>query len=513
MKLFRGWLTGWFAENAGGYHGAAFRLIGLLVMNPFSFVFTAAAVTSTAEPVHHAADWVGESYQTILQTLSPLYAELTDVNALKQLVAVLLACAVAGLIAKIYSQRVTYWLTRLPGSSWVNRTQRFILKLSRSLCFSVAAAVILSLCVVLFSGTDVLGPRAMNRLTIVRLGYSIFYAWALLRLLMPFLSLVMGERFFGATVRAVVSWGFWILALLQILGLMPQIVGALQRVRLPIGSEHMTLWTALVGALTVFCMVGVANWLANLCDSSIKANVHLEANLKVVLARLVRVILIVMAVLIALSSVGINLAILSVFGGAIGVGIGFGMQKIASNYISGFIILFDRSLKIGDLIEVGGFRGIITQINTRYSVLSNTVGEELIVPNESLVTATVKNYSHSENRVAVSVDMSIAYESDVDRAMAIFLQVVRAQPRVLSNPAPYCVIAELADSSVNLRATCWVEDPRLPTGILVSNIYRQALQQLTQAGIEIPYNKEDINLKGTIALADGAVKKAVVAAN
>lgn len=484
-------------------------------MDPFSFVFSAAATTAaatTAEPVHHAASWVEQTIATTLNTLSPLYEELSDINAVKQLAAVFLACVISWLVSRYFSQKVLRWKSHLPGKRFVNRVKRFFLELARSMCFSVVAALILSLCTLLLTGSAWMGPAAMRHLYIVRVGYSIFYAWALLMILMSFLTLIMGRKVFGPTARSIVCWGFWILAALQILGLMPQLVGAMQRVRLPIGSDRMTLWTALVGAITVFCTVGIANWLANLCEGAIRSNVRLEPNLKVVLARLVRIILVVMAVLLALSSVGINLAILSVFGGAIGVGIGFGMQKIASNYISGFIILFDRSLKIGDLVEVDGFRGIVTQINTRYSVLKNTVGEEFIVPNEDLVTGTVRNFSHSEDRVSVSVDIAVAYESNIDQAMEIFLQVVRSQPRVNSDPAPYCIVSALADSSVTLRSTFWVNDPRQPTGVLVSNIYRQAMEQFTKAGIEIPYNKEDLTIKGSLNLQGTHGEKALLTA-
>lgn len=476
-------------------------------MNPFSFVYL--ATSTTTEPVHHAASWVEQTIATTVNTLSPFYEELTDVNALKQLIAVFLACFLSWLASRYFSQKVLCWESHWRGKRFINRVKRFFLELARRMCFSVVAALILSLCTLLLTGSAWMGPAALRHLYIIRIGYSIFYSWAFLMLLMSVLTLIMGRKAFGPTAQSIVCWFFWILAALQILGLMPLLVGAMQKVRLPIGSDRMTLWTALIGLLTVFFTVGIANWIANVCEAAIRANARLEPNVKVVLARLIRIVLLVLAVLIALSSVGINLAVLSVFGGAIGVGIGFGMQKIASNYISGFIILFDRSLKIGDLVEVDGFRGIVTQINTRYSVLKNPVGEEFIVPNENLVTGTVRNFSHSENRVSVSVDMGIAYESDVDKAMEVFLQVVKQQDRVIADPAPYCFVSELADSCVNLRATFWVYNPQQPTGILVSNIYREALLKLEQAGIEIPYNKEDLSIKGTIALTQAAGDKTV----
>lgn len=222
-------------------------------------------------------------------------------------------------------------------------------------------------------------------------------------------------------------------------------------------------------------------------------------NSRVVLARLCRVGFLILGVLVGLSSAGIDLTVLSVFGGALGVGIGFGMQKIASNYISGFIILCDKSIKIGDMVNAAGFTGIITQINTRYSVLRNTSGEEMIVPNENFVTGSVMNYSHTDTATLVTLDVSCAYESNVDEALRILSECVLAQPRVLHDPGhkPWFAVTEFAASGINLRAAFWIADPRDGTVVLKSNIFRAVLKAYNEAGIEIPYDKLEVTLKGT----------------
>ena len=205
--------------------------------------------------------------------------------------------------------------------------------------------------------------------------------------------------------------------------------------------------------------------------------------------------LLVLALLVSLSSVGIDLTVLSVFGGALGVGIGFGMQKIASNYISGFIILFDRSVKLGDYVQVANFAGVITQINTRYSVISNISGQELIVPNENFVTGTVMNYSRTERESATTLEISCAYESDVDRALAIFSECIKAQPRVLKTREPWVVVSELAASGITLKSGFWVTNPENGTAVLKSNILREVLRRFAEEKIEIPYNKLDLTVK------------------
>ena len=255
----------------------------------------------------------------------------------------------------------------------------------------------------------------------------------------------------------------------------------------------------IVGFLTLFLALGIASRISGLCEAAIMNMREMEMNSRVVLARLCRVGFLILGVLVGLSSAGIDLTVLSVFGGALGVGIGFGMQKIASNYISGFIILCDKSIKIGDMVNAAGFTGIITQINTRYSVLRNTSGEEMIVPNENFVTGSVMNYSHTDTATLVTLDVSCAYESNVDEALRILSECVLAQPRVLHDPGhkPWFAVTEFAASGINLRAAFWIADPRDGTVVLKSNIFRAVLKAYNEAGIEIPYDKLEVTLKGT----------------
>ena len=188
-----------------------------------------------------------------------------------------------------------------------------------------------------------------------------------------------------------------------------------------------------------------------------------------------------------------------------GVGVGFGMQKIASNYISGFIILFDRSVKLGDLVQVSGFTGVITQINTRYSVIRSSAGQELIVPNENFVTGTVMNYSLTERESATNLEISCAYESDIDRALEIFTECIKKQPRVLKTKEPWVVVSELAASGVTLKSGFWVTNPENGTAVLKSNILRDVLKRFAEEGIEIPYNKLDLMVKNAEGIATKTV--------
>ncbi len=220
----------------------------------------------------------------------------------------------------------------------------------------------------------------------------------------------------------------------------------------------------------------------------------LEPNLKVLFSRLAKALLIALAVLIGLPMVGIDLTTLSVFGGALGVGLGFGLQKIAANYISGFIILLDRSIRIGNLISVGNDRGQVTQITTRFTVLRGMTGIEAIVPNEMLVGSVVQNESYSDQKVRVAMPVQVAYATDLDRAMAILVEAALQQPRVLRDPPPKALVTLFADSGINLELGFWIEDPEAGTGEVRSAIYLAIWREFKAAGIEIPFPQREIRI-------------------
>ena len=293
---------------------------------------------------------------------------------------------------------------------------------------------------------------------------------------------------------------FWILAILEIVGILPKFIQALRAVNLPIGSDSLTLWALIVGAITIFVSLLLAHWLSNLCDSALNSAKDIDNNLKIVLSRLIHIAFMAVAVLISLSTMGLDLTILSVFGGAIGVGLGFGLQKIASNYISGFIILFDHSVKIGDTVEVAGFNGKITQIKTRYSVLRNFSGEEMIIPNETFVTQNVKNFTFTDRASVATVETSIGYECDVNRALAILVEIARRQSRVLESPTPWAVVSGFGNDGINLKLSFWVKDPENGTSVLRSSIMKEVLERFNAEKISIPYTIRDVTLKGELKI-------------
>jgi len=288
----------------------------------------------------------------------------------------------------------------------------------------------------------------------------------------------------------------WSVVALHITGLLPELIDLLESVGFTVGKQRLDLWMILQGLATVLATLLVALWAGGLIETRLMTAPGLDSNLRIVFARLAKAVLILVAVLIALPVVGIDLTTLSVFGGALGVGLGFGLQKIAANYVSGFIILLDRSIRIGDLISVGQDRGQVSRITTRYTVLKGMTGVEAIVPNEVLVGSVVQNESYTDTRVRLALPVQVAYGTDLERAMAILVDVTRTQERVLADPPAKAFVVAFADSGINLEVGFWVGDPEEGTQQLRSDINLGIWRAFQAAAIEIPFPQREVRILG-----------------
>jgi len=294
------------------------------------------------------------------------------------------------------------------------------------------------------------------------------------------------ERFFALSV-----WG---LVALHITGLLPDLVDMLEAVGFAVGKQKLNLWQVTQAVVALLVTMFAALWASGLVEARLMRAEGIDQNLRVVFTRLAKAVLLLLAVLIGLPLVGIDLTTLSVFGGALGVGIGFGLQKIASSYVSGFVILLDRSIRIGNFISVGAERGQVTQITTRYTVLKGLSGVEAIVPNEILVNSVVLNESYTDPLLRIALPVQISYGSDIERAMAILLDAAKLQPRVLASPEPMAFLAAFGDSGINLELGFWISDPQEGTLQLRSDINRAIWREFQAAGIEIPYPQREVRM-------------------
>ncbi|QEY24382.1 mechanosensitive ion channel family protein [Neisseria animalis] len=290
-----------------------------------------------------------------------------------------------------------------------------------------------------------------------------------------------------------VAWVLWAGFVLWVSGLDDSLILLLQNVRFNVGSVTLNLYSILSGIVWICILMVAALWLAKLIGERLSHS-RLNANLSMILSKIITTALVVLSVLIALPLVGIDLTVLSVFSGALGVGIGFGLQKIASNYISGFIILGDRSIRINDRLNVNGFSGNVTQITSRFVVLRAANGTEALIPNETFMTSTVINESYTDRTLMQSFAVQIAYDSDLDKALEILRQVAASQPRVRTSPAPSSLVTDFAADGINLSLSYWVSDPENGLGGLKSDIMLEIRRQFAQQGIEFPYPQREVRL-------------------
>jgi len=201
-----------------------------------------------------------------------------------------------------------------------------------------------------------------------------------------------------------------------------------------------------------------------------------------------------LAILFALKAVGIDLTAFAVFSGAIGVGIGFGLQKIFSNFISGFILLFDRSIRPGDVITIGDRFGWVQSLNARYVVVRDRDGVETLIPNENLITSEVTNWSYSDRAVRHRIPVQISYDNDPEQAMALLLEACQDKPRVLQTPEPAARLIGFGDNGIDLELRIWIDDPESGVANVVSDVNLSIWKSFKRENISIPYPQRDVRI-------------------
>jgi len=290
---------------------------------------------------------------------------------------------------------------------------------------------------------------------------------------------------------ATLVWG-WLA--LHITGLAPHVVEALKDVQFPVGKERLDLWMILHGVVTVFLTIVAALWVAGVVERRLLRLEHIDSSLRIVGVRIARALLTLLAFMVSLQLIGIDMTALSVFTGALGVGLGFGLQKIASNYVSGFIILLDRSIRLGNIIQVGAETGTVSQITTRFTVLRHPGGSECIVPNETLITSMVQNQTYSDTRLRLATTVGVAYDSDLDLASRLMLEAARAQERILAEPPPKVTLAQFADSAIVLELGFWIADPASGKGNVLSDVNFAIWRSFKTHGVNIPCPQREVRI-------------------
>jgi len=301
-------------------------------------------------------------------------------------------------------------------------------------------------------------------------------------------------------IERTVSWLVWIGLVLWLTGLLPLLLDYLESVRWKAADGDISLRNLLEAALSALVVMVLVLWLSAAIEARLLGGAALaggsgDLSVRKMAANATRVGLIVVGLMVALSVAGIPLGALSVFGGALGVGIGFGLQKLAANYVSGFVILAERSLRIGDMVKVDNFEGRITDISTRYTVIRSLGGREALVPNEMLITQRVESFTLGDPKVMISTSVQVAYGTDVEALMPRLCDAVARVERVLDDPPPGVQLSEFAADGLELTVSFWIADSHLGQGNAKSAVNLALLRTLGELGIEIPYPQRVVHLQ------------------
>ncbi len=288
-------------------------------------------------------------------------------------------------------------------------------------------------------------------------------------------------------VERLVSWLVWGAFALHLAGYLDEVIFVLNSFGFNIGKQHLSLYTILTGLLSLAATLVLALWLAHFIEHRVIGSMPLTGNIRLALTKLARSVLVLMAVLIALPLVGIDITVLSVFGGALGVGLGLGLQKIAANYVSGFTLLLDQSVRIGDMVEVGPHYGEVREIATRYTVIRSLDGSESIIPNETMITTPVVNRSLTDKDNLLLLPIQVAYSSDLERVRSLLLDILQQHERVLDTHAPNVRLKSFGENGIDLELAVWIADPEEGEANLRSDLNWQIWAVFKREGIEIPY--------------------------
>lgn len=372
---------------------------------------------------------------------------------------------------------------RLAGRSWLRtRVERI----------GALAGPIVALVLTWGAGTAL---RAAGRdPVLLTIAGSLLIAWVLIRLITAL------TRQTGLTQLA--GLVIWAVAALAIVGWLEAFIQALDAAAFTAGGMRISLLTIVNGILLISLLLWAAITLARVLETQLGRVDGMTPAARVLVGKVVRIALLTIAVLVGLTSIGIDFTAVAVFSGAIGVGIGFGLQKVVSNLISGMILLLDRSIKPGDVIEIGEAYGWISKLGARYAAIVTRDGKEYLIPNEDLITQQVVNWSFSDRAVRLKIGVGVSYQSDVRKALELMMEAAQENHRVLKAPPPATRLIGFGDSSVDLELRIWVNDPEAGVVNVASDVRLAIWDKFHAEGIEFPFPQRDLHITAADGLRD-----------
>ncbi len=331
-----------------------------------------------------------------------------------------------------------------------------------------------------------------SQVSIFKFAIPVLMSLAIIRLMARVLRAVFPRSEMALRIERTVSWLAWIGAVLWIAGFLPWILTELESIRISFGKTKIDVRTLMEGAVSSVLVLVLALWASATIEHKLLSRAVEDLSMRKVAANALRALLLLLGLLFALSAVGVDLTALSVLGGALGVGLGFGLQKLAANYVSGFVILLERSLRIGDHVRVDGFEGQVKDIKTRYTLIRSANARESVVPNEDLISQRVENLSLEDSNVLLTCNVGVSYDADPQQVQALLIQAAASCPRVLSSPGPNALLLNLGADGLEFQVGFWINDPINGQNNVRSAVNIAVLQALRQAGIDIPYPQRSV---------------------
>jgi small-conductance mechanosensitive channel len=292
-----------------------------------------------------------------------------------------------------------------------------------------------------------------------------------------------------------VSLSAWLVAALSIIGQLNPTIDALDSVSIVLGGLRLTPLLLIKFGVLLAVALWLSNIASNFAESRITQSSDLTPSIQVLLVKMIRLALMIIAVAMVMSAVGINLSALAIFWGAAGVGIGFGLQKIVANFISGIILLADKSVKPGDLVTIGDSSGRISAMKTRYISVAAGDGREFLIPNEDLVTQKVTNWTYTDKNTLVKVNFGTNYDADPRLVCKLAIEIAAAAPRALKDKPPNCILVEFAEAGMKFSLTFWISDPDGMDGVK-SDVMLSLWETFKREGIRVPYPVREIRVRG-----------------
>ncbi|MFP3867737.1 MAG: mechanosensitive ion channel family protein [Desulfobacteraceae bacterium] len=416
---------------------------------------------------------------TVSELADKLFGIVYEPGIWLQLGTIIIILLAARMLGALFRRSLRRWLPGLiPKEAHLSLIEDILTKIASPL----TAAVLLWIAFLL---------AQQNQWDHILLGTAMKLAWAwmFIRLMTSFLA--------GKIWAKILAVFIWTVVALDIVGVLRPTIDFLDQIGLGTGGNRLSIWVILKAAIMLAIIIPLVGKLSSFLQAKIEKAPQLTPKLQVLLSKLLKTALYSATILIALDSVGFNFQLLALFSGAVGLGVGFGLQKVVSNLVSGVIILADNSIRPGDVIEVGGVYGWIESLHARFVSVVTRDGTSFLIPNDDLITNQVINWSFSGHGTRLKIPVGVSYSSDVPRAMELMVAAAEESPRVLKQPAPVARLIGFGDSSIDLELRVWIKDPQKGVVNIKSEIQLKIWEIFREHGVEFPFPQRDLSLKPT----------------